>query len=349
MSVKIRIKRNRLYLDIIVNRKHHWESLHMRLESDEDARREQLRTAHICRARRELELLSGEWDLQRVLFPKKTLAEYCRDLVPYQQSKSRKKSIRALVACLSHFERGGVQLRDVSEDWVRAFSAWLFSETTLSVSTVKNYFGLLKTVLNNAVKAGLLKKNPASSVRLSKTVHSEKPALCASEVKRLFATAVKSGFETECKRAFLFSCVTALRYSDLATLEWQDISEKNGIFWLKKTQVKTQNPVEIPLGTLAVRLLGDIKESGFVFDFSKAYCTSLVFLNNWAQSAGVRTRIGWHTARRTFATLALESGVDVFTIQRLMGHTKITTTALYAKSDGLKQSAMQKLSDSLAL
>jgi site-specific recombinase XerD len=54
--------------------------------------------------------------------------------------------------------------------------------------------------------------------------------------------------------------------------------------------------------------------------------------------------IGWHTARHTFATLTLESGADFSTVSRMLGHTKMATTAVYAKTtDRAKRSAVEGL------
>ena len=68
------------------------------------------------------------------------------------------------------------------------------------------------------------------------------------------------------------------------------------------------------------------------------------YLVSWAKRAGIDKQIGWHTARHTFAVLALEGGADFFTVSKLMGHTKPLATAVYAKAtDRMKRQAINGL------
>jgi site-specific recombinase XerD len=67
-------------------------------------------------------------------------------------------------------------------------------------------------------------------------------------------------------------------------------------------------------------------------------------LKRWAKEAGLTKNIGWHTARRTFATLALENGADIYTVAKLLGHKSITQVAKYAKvTDTLRRKAVAAL------
>ena len=64
----------------------------------------------------------------------------------------------------------------------------------------------------------------------------------------------------------------------------------------------------------------------------------------WCKHAGIDKRVSFHTARHTFATLALTQGVDLYTVSKLLGHKTIQATQIYAKIvDEKKKAAMELL------
>jgi site-specific recombinase XerD len=67
-------------------------------------------------------------------------------------------------------------------------------------------------------------------------------------------------------------------------------------------------------------------------------------LKQWANAAGINKNIGWHTARRTFATQALENRADIYTVSKLLGHKSLKQTEKYAKvTDRLRREAAAAL------
>ena len=67
-------------------------------------------------------------------------------------------------------------------------------------------------------------------------------------------------------------------------------------------------------------------------------------IKNWVKAAGIKKRVSFHTARHTFATMALTQGVDLYTVSKLLGHKDIATTQVYAKIvDQKKSDAVNKL------
>ena len=116
-----------------------------------------------------------------------------------------------------------------------------------------------------------------------------------------------------------------------------------------KRQKKTKNPVYIPLNKSATALIFDGAEhlpDDFVFSLheqkyeGKGYRT----LKQWASDAGITKKIGWHTARRTFATLTLGCGANPVTVARLLGHTGLSQVMKYAKAtDEMKRKAVEAL------
>lgn len=93
---------------------------------------------------------------------------------------------------------------------------------------------------------------------------------------------------------------------------------------------KTKSAIYIPLSNNARKWLpergGDIV---FEVDLHKAYISE--FITKWVKSQGIHKHITFHCARHTFATLALTYGADIYTVSKLLGHSDIETTQIYAK------------------
>ena len=69
-------------------------------------------------------------------------------------------------------------------------------------------------------------------------------------------------------------------------------------------------------------------------------------LKLWAKRAGIEKNVTLHTARHTCATLLLSKGVDLYTVSKILGHSEISTTQIYAKIiDKTKENAVDKLNN----
>ena len=67
-------------------------------------------------------------------------------------------------------------------------------------------------------------------------------------------------------------------------------------------------------------------------------------LKNWGGQAGIKKNMHYRIARHTFATLSLPSGVDLYTVSKLLGHKNLSTTQIYANViDSVKRQAVNNL------
>jgi integrase len=188
-------------------------------------------------------------------------------------------------------------------------------------------------------------RNPAEAVPAFSAPETELIFLNATELQRLADVKPQGGVAAEVWRAFLFACQTRFRVSDIETLTWRQIESSPA--QIIKRQKKTRNPVYIPLSETAQILstVGrNIAPDEKIFSLPKDKCSTYKKLKKWAKAAGVTKNVTWHTARRTFATLALENGVDGYTVAKLLGHVSINQVAKYAKvTDGLRRKAIAAL------
>ncbi|MES2331230.1 MAG: site-specific integrase [Bacteroidota bacterium] len=139
---------------------------------------------------------------------------------------------------------------------------------------------------------------------------------------------------------FIFSCYTSFAYIDVITLKEEDFEfAPDGKIWCKKYRVKSEELQLVLLLKTATRILTKYRNN----DTSQGRNTIFPPVSNQyvnrclhiiQQSCEIATPMTFHVARHTFAkTVALKNGVPLETIQKIMGHSKITTTQIYADVD----------------
>lgn len=143
------------------------------------------------------------------------------------------------------------------------------------------------------------------------------------------------------RRAALFSAFTGLRYSDIQKLTWGEITGDEENSRIEFRQKKTKGVMYQPISPQALALCGERKEADTLIFPS---ITSGEHINhtikNWVKRAGITKHITFHCFRHTFATLQLSNGTDIYTVSKLLGHTSVSTTQIYAKVvDSKKQQA----------
>lgn len=149
---------------------------------------------------------------------------------------------------------------------------------------------------------------------------------------------------------FIFSCYTGLAYIDLMHLTPVNlIIGIDGDYWINTKRQKTNNPIHIPLLPKALELINKYKISpraqaeGTLFPIiSNQKLNS--YLKEIADMCGITKNLTFHLARHTFATtVTLTNGVPIESVSKMLGHSKITTTQIYAKvierklSDDMKE------------
>jgi integrase len=343
MSVKVREKRGKLYLDIYQNGKRKWEALHLSLTKDKIQDKEIWRVAEICRSKRELQVLTSTWDINDPIAGQISLIGYMQE---YSKNYKNPNPVNCCITYIKEFHGGNIQLIQVTPKWIDDFQNFLLKKDNLSQGSAAFYSKIVRSALKRAVNNEIILKNPAQVVQKISEPEPEMIFLNIDEVKALAGIAVDDPYGSEVRRAFLFACHTGLRISDLETLTWGKI-ETNPM-QIIKSQKKTKNPAYIPLNKSAQALIVDEKSHEAnepIFNLSvHNRRTSYTYLKDWAEKAGIKKSIGWHTARRTFATLALENGADIYTVAKLLGHKSISNVTKYAKvTDKLRREAVNAI------
>lgn len=139
---------------------------------------------------------------------------------------------------------------------------------------------------------------------------------------------------------FLFSCYTGLAFADVMAMNETDLEDDlNGSTWLHIYRTKSNEPCGVPLLKSAKRILQKYRDEAQKLGRSTIFRrvtnkTANDILKMITAEAGIKSVITFHIARHTFAkTVALKNGIPLETVQIMLGHTKITTTQIYADVD----------------
>ena len=152
------------------------------------------------------------------------------------------------------------------------------------------------------------------------------------------------------KDLFIFSCYTGISYVDIVQLNEDNIVMGiDGSPWIMAERVKTGAPFKIPLLPKAAILIDKYKDhyrtndtSNLLPKLSNQKLNS--YLKEIADLCGIKKNLTFHMARHTFATtVTLSNGVPIETVSKLLGHTKLSTTQIYARV------VERKVSDDMAL
>jgi len=343
MSVKLRKKKTKkgdsLYLDIYHNGQREYEFLKIHLTKDKESNKEKMKIAEGIRAKKEIEILSGAYGFTPKFKKNQNFVEYLEKI----SQKKKSTNYPATLKHLKEFTGGTIKFLQINEKWLDEFKAYLLTKVTNNTANV--YFTAIKTVFKNAVKEKILHENPAQFTNTIKTSDVERVYLIHEELSKLSSTKCPSD---EVKKAFLFACYTGLRFSDLKNLTWEKIKRENGRWQLQYRQQKTGGFEYFPLSETAKNLLhSDSNIINFpnkpVFELPCIMYYNEV-LKKWAKEAGINKNLSSHVARHSFATMALSSGADLYTVSKLLGHRNIATTQIYAKIiDKKKEEAVDML------
>jgi len=334
MSVKLRIDKGKyLLLDIYQSGIRKREMLPLHLTGDNKTDKEILRTAEEIRLQKELQAVRGEYGLIDYIGAKKTLYSYIEELAKTRDKKDRTAKV---LKYLKQYPGGeAIQLKQITSNWIELFKDYLLKLSGLSRNTAARYMTAISFALNKAVRDNLILKNPSHFTKAISTEEKIYDVLTLDEIQRLYNTSVNSELGQEVKKAFIFSCFTGLRISDLKTLKWENIEHRGNKIYLIKVQVKTKKRVGAELNKTAYEVINDNNlhnRNDYVFPLINSTNTNTnQYLKQWGEKAGIDKNIGWHTARRSFATLLLGSGAGIYTIKEALKHSKVTTTQKYAQ------------------
>lgn len=212
----------------------------------------------------------------------------------------------------------------------------------LSQNSKVSYFNKLRACINQAYDERIIAVNPLRGIEGFKAAEVKRDYLTLEEVKQLAATPCRYPI---LKRAFLFSCLTGLRKSDIQKLTWNEIQKFGDYTRIVFKQKKTGGQEYLDISPQAEKYLGERgnPDEPVFTGFTYGAWTSLE-LQRWSMDANISKKLTFHCFRHTFATLQIAAGTDIYTVSKLLTHSSVSTTQVYAEVvNELKRDASEKI------
>lgn len=248
--------------------------------------------------------------------------------------ESTKRNHLSTVALLQNFKKN-VTFSDITFEFISSFEYYLQSKG-YHTNTIAKHMKHLKRHINVAINKEYMdiQKYAFRKYKI-KTVENGHTHLSPEELEKL-ETLQLTGRHTKYQKtldAFLFCCYAGMRYSDFVNMKPENIVEMHQETWLIYKSIKTGTEVRLPLYLLfsgkGIQILNkyqaNLQDFFHLRDNSNVNKELIII----ARLAGLPKKVSFHTARHTNATLLIYNGVNITTVQKLLGHKSVKTTQIY--------------------
>lgn len=273
-----------------------------------------------------------ERDFINDIYGSKSFYEYVEYQIKIQQGKLASGSLKGYFDQSNKLKsfRDNLSFNEIDKKFIEQYEAHLIKVRKNNTNTIIKSMKFIKSMLNKAISDGILKENVFDKIKLGRTIGSRE-FLTRDELKNLEELYINNTLKpnkANVLRYFLFCCYTGLRYSDINNLKFNDIKDEK---YISISMIKTKEKVNIPLSEKAKLL---IPKQSFkmqaVFKVLSDQPTNR-YLKEIMREANINKSISFHCSRHTFATVSKSLGMDYDVISKILGHTDIKTTKVYAK------------------
>ena len=230
--------------------------------------------------------------------------------------------------------KSDILLVQVDRNFVMNFEAWLKIEYRLDTNSAEKLMRIFKRITTMCFKNGQMPRDPFCDHKLRK-VKKDRGYLTRAELERIIDFKPDSRRLEKVRDIFLFCCFTGYDYSTTASLTDKNIVvHDDGAQWIETHRVKTGTVAKVKLLDIPLSIIEKYRlrrDGNFLLPvMSNAKFNQ--YLKELAALCGIEKRVTSHLARHTFATtITLSNGVPLETVSKMLGHTKISTTQIYAR------------------
>jgi len=356
--VKIRFKKlangnQSIYLDYYHEGKREYDFLKLyivpeKTPKDKEANEKTLSLTNAVKAKRIQDIQNEIHGFNRKTSKKVNLCAYIERIAKEQLAKTgnRQSMYHSLLSLNCHIKayRGeNIAFAQIDEDYIRGFISYLKTAenkatktktVTIAQNTQHKLYNKFCYILSIAEREGIISINPANKIPVAdkpKAKEGKREYLTVNELKKLINTDCKN---EQLKAAYLFCSLTGLRYGDAEKIKWGNLrTDNNEETELYLRMKKTGRQLYLQVSNEALKWLPKRKganDEDLVYTLPRNDHANDI-LRQWVKDAKIKKQVTFHCSRHTAATLNLSLGVPLEVVSKLLGHTKISTTQIYAK------------------
>ena len=261
-----------------------------------------------------------------------------KNQIPESYSEGTLKNYRTLKKHLTLFidkeyKRVDMELKRVDRNFIYSFERHLLFNTLCNQNGAMKVLQRFKKITTLSKRKGLIGYDPFEGYVFS-FKRKEIEFLSQDEIDRFSAIKLTIPSEIKTQELFVFALYTGLSYADIISLRWHQIhSDKQGSKYIFNKRKKTGETFIVPLLKPALEILDSKieKKEGLVFSSISNACVNRK-LKKLAKKAKIFKNITFHIARHSFATtITLNNDVPLITASKMLGHSNVKTTQIYAK------------------
>ena len=242
-----------------------------------------------------------------------------------------------------------ISMNEITPMFINDFEVYLMTACKCSANTTAKFMQFFKRIVLIARNNGILVGDPFANykIRLKKV---DRGYLTEAEISTILKKKLVSERLEQVRDVFIFSCFCGLAYIDVKNLTQDNIRTSfDGNLWIMTKRQKTNTTVNVPVLKIPQMILekykGKLLGNMLLPVISNQKLNA--YLKEIADVCGIEKNLTFHLARHTFATTTtLAKGVPIETVSKMLGHTNIETTQIYARITNSKISNdMEGLSD----
>jgi len=225
-------------------------------------------------------------------------------------------------------------VKSINDMFIRDFEVYLLTQERVSHNTMAKFMQFFKRIIILARNNGLIVHDPFANYKIQlKKV--DRGYLTEQEMNKIIQKKFPTKRLEQVRDIFIFSCFTGLAYIDVKELTKNHIRISfDGNIWIMTKRHKTKVNVNVPLMDIPKKILakyeGELPDDKILPVLSNQKMNA--YLKEIGDVCGITKNLTFHLARHTFATtVTLAKGIPIETVSKMLGHTNIQTTQIYAR------------------